>query len=49
MVNSDYVLKQQQPADLCNGKVLCFLCGTDSMFNYYLDELCGRLVLASKG
>jgi hypothetical protein len=28
-VNSDYFLKQRQLADLCNGEVLCFLCGTD--------------------
>jgi hypothetical protein len=28
-VNRDYFLKQHQPVDLCNGKVLCFLCGTD--------------------
>jgi hypothetical protein len=30
--------------DLCNGEVLCFLCGTDWMFKYYSDEIC-----ASKG
>jgi hypothetical protein len=28
-VNSDYLLKQRQPVDLCNGEVWCFLCGTD--------------------
>jgi hypothetical protein len=28
-VNSDYFLKQRFPVDLCNGEVLCFLCGTD--------------------
>jgi hypothetical protein len=27
--NRDYFLKQQQQTDLCNGEVLCFLCGTD--------------------
>jgi hypothetical protein len=38
-VNSDYFLKQRQPVDLCNGEVLCFLCGTDRILIYYLDEL----------
>jgi hypothetical protein len=28
-LNSDYFPKQHQPVDLCNGEVLCFLCGTD--------------------
>jgi hypothetical protein len=36
-VNIDYFLKQRQPADLCNGEVWCFLCGTD-WIKYYLDE-----------
>jgi hypothetical protein len=38
-INSDYFLKQRQPVDLCNGEVLCFLCGTDWILKYYLDEL----------
>jgi hypothetical protein len=38
-VNSDYFLNQRQPADLCNGEALCFLCGTDWILKYYLDEL----------
>jgi hypothetical protein len=33
-VNSDYFLKQRQPVDLCNGEVLCFLCGTDYIYIY---------------
>jgi uncharacterized protein with PQ loop repeat len=28
-VNSGYFLKHRYPVDLCNGEVLCFLCGTD--------------------
>jgi hypothetical protein len=38
-VNSDYFLKQRQPVDLYNGEVRCFLCGTDWILVYYLDEL----------
>jgi hypothetical protein len=38
-VNSEYFLKQRQPVDLCNGEVWCFLCGTDWILKYYLDEL----------
>jgi hypothetical protein len=38
-VNSDYFLKQRQLVDLCNGEVLCFLCGTDWILKYYLDDL----------
>jgi hypothetical protein len=38
-VNSDYFLKQRLPLYLCNGKELCFLCGTDRIFKYSLDEL----------
>jgi hypothetical protein len=38
-INSDYFFKQRQPVDLCNGEVLCFLCGTDWILKYYLDEL----------
>jgi hypothetical protein len=38
-VNSDYFLEQHKPADLCNGEELCFLCGTDWILKYYLDEL----------
>jgi hypothetical protein len=38
-VNSDYFLKQGQPVDLCNGEELCFLCGTDWIIKYYVDEL----------
>jgi hypothetical protein len=38
-VNSYYFLKQLQPIDLCNGEVLCFVCGTDWIIKYYLDEL----------
>jgi hypothetical protein len=38
-VNSDYFLKQRWPVDLCNGEELCFLCGTDWILKYYLDEL----------
>jgi hypothetical protein len=38
-VNSDYFLKQHQPVYLCNGEELCFLCGTDWILKYYLDEL----------
>jgi hypothetical protein len=38
-VNKGYFLKQYQPVDLCNGEVLCFLCGTDWILKYYLDEL----------
>jgi hypothetical protein len=37
--NSDHFLKQHFPANLCNGEVLCFLCGTDWILKYYLDEL----------
>jgi hypothetical protein len=28
-INSDYFLKQHQPIDICNGEVLCFLCGAE--------------------
>jgi hypothetical protein len=28
-VNSDYVLKQHQQVDLCNGEELCFFRGAD--------------------
>jgi NADH:ubiquinone oxidoreductase subunit E len=47
-VNSDYFLKpvNRQPVDLCNSEVLCFLCGTDWIIKYYLDEL--RLQSANK-
>jgi NADH:ubiquinone oxidoreductase subunit E len=38
-INSDYLPKQRQPVDLCNGEVLCFLCGTDCILKYYSDEL----------
>jgi hypothetical protein len=38
-VNSDYFLEQRQPVYLCNGEVSCFLCGTDWIIKYYLDEL----------
>jgi hypothetical protein len=38
-INIDYFHKQHQPVDLCNGGVLCFLCGTDWIVKYYLDEL----------
>jgi hypothetical protein len=38
-INNDYFLKQRHPADLCNDKVLWFLCGTDWILNYYLVEL----------
>jgi hypothetical protein len=37
--SSDYFLKQSQSVDLRNGEVLCFLCGTDWILKYYLDEL----------
>jgi hypothetical protein len=37
--NGDYLLKQRQPFDLCNGAVRCFLRGTGSILIYYLDEL----------
>jgi hypothetical protein len=38
-VNSDYFINQRYPVDLCNGEELCFLCGTDLILKYYLDEL----------
>jgi hypothetical protein len=38
-VNSDYVLKQRYPVDLCNGEELCFLCGTDWIRIYRADEI----------
>jgi hypothetical protein len=38
-VNCDYLLEQREPVDLCDGEVLCFLCGTDWILKYYLDEL----------
>jgi hypothetical protein len=38
-VNSDYFLKQYYVVDLCNGEELYFLCGTDWILKYYLDEL----------
>jgi hypothetical protein len=38
-VNNDYFLRQRLPVDLCNGEELCFLCGTDWILKYYLDEL----------
>jgi hypothetical protein len=37
-VNGGYFLKQHQSVDLCNGEVLCFLCGTEWIIKYYLDE-----------
>jgi hypothetical protein len=40
-VNSDYFRIQRLPVDLCNGEVLCFLCGKDWIIKYYLDELQG--------
>jgi hypothetical protein len=39
IVNSDCFPKQHQPIDRCHGDVLCFLCGTDWILKYYLDEL----------
>jgi hypothetical protein len=47
-VNSDYFLKHRQPADLCNGEELCFLCGTDWIIKCYLDELRASVANASK-
>jgi hypothetical protein len=38
-INRDYFLKQHQPVNLCNGNVLCFLCGKEWILKYYLDEL----------
>jgi hypothetical protein len=38
-VNRDYFLKQHQSVNLCNGEVLSFLCGTDWILKYYVDEL----------
>jgi hypothetical protein len=38
-VNRDYFLKHHQSLDLCNGEVLCFLCGTEWIIKYYLDQL----------
>jgi hypothetical protein len=38
-VNRDYFRKQRYPADLFNGEVWGFLCGTDWNFKYYLDKL----------
>jgi hypothetical protein len=31
--------EQHQQVDLCNGEVLCSLCGTDWILKYYLDAL----------
>jgi hypothetical protein len=47
IVISDYFLKQRKPVDLCNGEELCFLCGTDWILRYYLDEL--RLQRINRG
>jgi hypothetical protein len=33
-----YFLKQHQTDYLCNGEVLCFLCGMDWILQHYLDE-----------
>jgi hypothetical protein len=38
-ISSDYFLKQHWPVDICNGDVLCFLCGRNWIFKYYLDKL----------
>jgi hypothetical protein len=37
-VHSDYFPKQHYPVDLCNGKVLYFLCGMGWILKYYSDE-----------
>jgi hypothetical protein len=39
IVNTYYFLKRRQQVDLCNGEVWCFLCSTDLMLKYHLDEL----------
>jgi hypothetical protein len=36
--NYDYFHNQHLPVDLCNGEVLCSLCGTDSILKYYSVE-----------
>jgi hypothetical protein len=38
-INRDYFLNQRSPVDFCNAEELCFLCGTDWILKYYIDEL----------
>jgi hypothetical protein len=38
-MNSDYVPKQRQSSNLCNGNKMCFLWGRRTVFKYYLDEI----------
>jgi hypothetical protein len=38
-ISKDHFLEQNQQIYLCNGEVLCFLCGTDCILKCYLDEL----------
>jgi hypothetical protein len=38
-INSGCFLKQRQPVDLRNGEVWYFLCGTDWIIKYHIDEL----------
>jgi hypothetical protein len=38
-VNMYYFLKQHQQVEISNGEVWCFICGTDWILEYYLDEL----------
>jgi hypothetical protein len=37
-VNIEHFLKHGYLVNLCNGEVLCFLCGTGWILKYYLDE-----------
>jgi hypothetical protein len=48
-VNRDYFHKQRQQIDLFCGEVWCFICGTNWILKYYLDELrpCSTSLLAA--
>jgi hypothetical protein len=47
-INSNYLVKQHQPVDHSNGEELCFLCGTDLITKYYLDDLRFAVVMHVK-
>jgi hypothetical protein len=50
-LNSHYLLKHHQPADLCNGEVWCFLWGTDWILKCYEDSVGfkGLVVILKEG
>lgn len=46
-VSYDYPSGQRQMIVVCNGEALRFLCGTDCVFKYYLDDFLLRAGLGT--